>query len=269
MNSASKSGCYGEAENAAVEKEVQRLLPAGGRLLDVGCASGRLLSRFDDQAGFRAGIELDPVAAAAAHAHANELLVGSVEDPHLRFEPASFDVIVCADILEHLVDPLEALKRVAGWCQPHGFIVISLPNIAHWSARLRLLRGRWTYQPTGIFDDTHLRFFTIASALRLLTEASLHGAALQPAVPPPLSYQYPPAGLLPSRLRNRLDRGWGRLDFRAAGWRPQLFAYQFILTASTTAHSWPWESEVGGQNDRFLPAKVSPIPENGHSWFLA
>ena len=71
-----------------------------------------------------------------------------------------FDVVVFADVLEHLRDPLPVLRRAATLLAPGGAVLVSVPNIAHGDLRLNLLRGRFDYTPTGLLDDTHTRFFT-------------------------------------------------------------------------------------------------------------
>jgi 2-polyprenyl-3-methyl-5-hydroxy-6-metoxy-1,4-benzoquinol methylase len=140
---------------------VRGQLPRGGAVLDVGCASGGLLAALDAEAGHREGIELDPVAAAAARAHADAVHVGPVDEVDVA--EAAFDVVVLGDVLEHLPDPHVALERAQRWLRPDGRLVISLPNVAHWTVRLGLLLGRWEYRDRGILDDTHLRFFTRSS----------------------------------------------------------------------------------------------------------
>ena len=82
----------------------------------------------------------------------------------------SFDVIVLADVLEHLVDPaaLLAVVEERGLLADDGFLVISIPNAGHEAVLAELIKGRFTYQDTGLLDSTHLRFFTLASVRELL-----------------------------------------------------------------------------------------------------
>jgi SAM-dependent methyltransferase len=84
-----------------------------------------------------------------------------------------FDTIVFADVLEHLPDPVEALRRYRRLLAPGGKILVSVPNVAVWNVRLGLLLGRFRYTATGTLDRTHLRFFTRANLLRALREADL------------------------------------------------------------------------------------------------
>ncbi|HWC26500.1 MAG TPA: class I SAM-dependent methyltransferase, partial [Solirubrobacteraceae bacterium] len=155
-----KAQTYAAFGNGAIAAHARRLLPPGGRVLDVGCASGGLLALLRPHAAHLAGVELSPSAARAAARVADRVVCGALEDPQLPFEPASFDLVVLADVLEHLVDPAAGLARAAGWCRPGGAVLVSVPNVAHWQARLTLLRGRWPQRASGTFDAGHLRWFT-------------------------------------------------------------------------------------------------------------
>ena len=76
---------------------------------------------------------------------------------------SQFDYIIFADVLEHLQDPTTVLKDCQGLLNHHGEIIISIPNVAHFSNRLGLLFGIWNYGARGILDKTHLRFYTKSS----------------------------------------------------------------------------------------------------------
>jgi len=213
----SKAVVYRRFGNAALLRAVRDHLPAGGAVLDVGCASGGLLAELRGVAGRRVGIEVDPRAAAAAREHADEVHEGRVEvvDPHRRFE-----VVVLGDVLEHVAEPEAVLRRVRDWVTPGGRIVVSLPNVAHWSVRFALLAGRWDYRDSGILDDTHLRFYTWRT-----------GGSLVEAGGYRLLDRHPVVSRLGAHLGRPLpgpvESGWRRLGHR---W-PNLFAYQQLLVA--------------------------------------
>ena len=80
-----------------------------------------------------------------------------------------FDVVVAADVLEHTPAPTELLRLMIRAIKPNGIVLISVPNVTHWSIRLNLLMGRFDYEPIGIMDATHLRWFT-AKTIRSLVE---------------------------------------------------------------------------------------------------
>ena len=108
---------------------------------------------------------------------------GALEDPGLPFEPASFDLVVLADVLEHLPDPAAGLQRATSFCRPGGAVLVSVPNVAHWQARLQLLRGRWPQHDSGTFDASHLRWFTRDSLGALLRDGGLRDVELHAIVP--------------------------------------------------------------------------------------
>jgi SAM-dependent methyltransferase len=118
------------------------------------------------------GIELDPEAARRAERYCERVIVGDVEhlDVEGELDESSFDVVVFGDVLEHLKDPLAALKRLRFALQPEGYVVASIPNVAHGSVRLALLRGRFRYRSLGLLDETHLRFFTRESVEQLFED---------------------------------------------------------------------------------------------------
>jgi SAM-dependent methyltransferase len=122
-------------------------------------------------------VEREPAYAQEARTRLDEVVVADVEQldaPAL----GRFDALIAADVLEHLVDPWSALARYARLLEPGGTAVVSLPNVGHWSTYGHLLRGSWPRRPEGIFDATHLRWFTLSDALGLLTQAGLEPQAV-------------------------------------------------------------------------------------------
>jgi len=213
-----KAQTYAAFGNGAIAAHAQRLLPAGGSMLDVGCASGGLLALLRPRAAHLAGLELSRTAARAAAQVADHVVCGALEDPALPFEPDSFDLVVLADVLEHLADPAAGLARAAGWCRPGAAVLVSVPNVAHWHARMTLLRGRWPQADSGTFDAGHLRWFTRASLRALLDGAGLRDVELHAIVPALRNH------IRPARLAARAEPAWQALGRRAPG----LLGYQII-----------------------------------------
>ncbi len=151
------------------------LIGSNKRVLDVGCASGYLAEALTARGCTVSGVELDPDLADAARPHLEKLVVADVETCDLvdAFGPGTFDVVVFGDVLEHLRDPLPVLRQARPLLASGGMVVASVPNIAHGSIRLALLQGRFEYQPTGLLDNTHLRFFTLDSLGQLFRDAGL------------------------------------------------------------------------------------------------
>src|SRR3954468_17801908 len=169
--------------NAAYEgerPEVQALVPgAARRVLDLGCAAGALGAGLKRRAAGRevGGAEPAPAYAAAAEARLDRVVQGDVAEALAREDLGRFDCVVAADVLEHLSDPWEALRRAADLLEPGGTVVISLPNVRFFETFWQLgVRGRWPRREQGIFDATHLRWFTLSDARDLAAQAGLRVA---------------------------------------------------------------------------------------------
>ena len=135
-------------------------------VLDVGCATGALgaaYRRFNPRA-LLLGIDKDPVAAALAAERLDQVVVVDVEQDPMPFTlDRPIDCIVYGDIIEHLRDPWSVIRRHVEALSDDGTILICVPNMEHWSFVYRLLRGTWEYEPSGLLDDTHLRWFSLES----------------------------------------------------------------------------------------------------------
>lgn len=147
----------------------------GDTVLDVGCNAGyvgraareRLCVVFD-------GIEGDAAAAALAReAYRSVACVDLSSAPPWADVSGPYDAVLALDVLEHLPEPARVLSALAGLLAPGGRLVVSVPNVAHWTVRFGLLFGRFDYVETGILDRTHLRFFTRESLLEACTGAGL------------------------------------------------------------------------------------------------
>src|SRR3954468_686523 len=163
------------ARAAAYERARPEILvhipPTARRVLDLGCATGTTGAALKQrQDAHVTGIELEPEYAAEARRNLDEVIVGDVETATVE---GRFDALIAADVLEHLKDPWSALARYAQLLAPGATAVVSLPNVAHWSACACLASGTWPRKPEGIFDATHLRWFTRKDAIALLEQAGL------------------------------------------------------------------------------------------------
>jgi 2-polyprenyl-3-methyl-5-hydroxy-6-metoxy-1,4-benzoquinol methylase len=153
---------------------VLRLVPAGSRVLDVGCATGYLGAALIERGCSMWGVEQDPVAARKAAALYEDVATLDLEKSgELPWARDSFDVVLAADVLEHLRDPLRVLRLLREYAGPEAAFVISLPNVAHASVRLPLLFGRFRYRESGILDRTHCRLFTFSTARELVESSGL------------------------------------------------------------------------------------------------
>jgi 2-polyprenyl-3-methyl-5-hydroxy-6-metoxy-1,4-benzoquinol methylase len=141
----------------ALLDRLERVVPAKGALLDVGPNVGTCLALARERGWETCGIELN----AAAARHCREARGLDVRTGGLgpgAFAEASFDAVVLADVIEHLRDPLDALRLVRALLRPGGAVALSTPDIAGWAARLLQVK-----------PEEHLYYFTprtMAAALR-------------------------------------------------------------------------------------------------------
>jgi SAM-dependent methyltransferase len=188
----------------------------GRRILDIGCGYGHLGS-FLAQRGFTVtGVDY----------------AGIAHSPDIEFVPAdldnglppldrTFDFILCADVLEHLRDPLRMLMECRGLLAPGGALIASLPNSGHAYFRYQILMGRFPQEDRGLFDRTHLRFYTWDGWVELLSRA---GFAIQTLRCSGIPFAEAFPGLPMVELMERMSFASARI------WK-RLFAYQFIIRA--------------------------------------
>jgi 2-polyprenyl-3-methyl-5-hydroxy-6-metoxy-1,4-benzoquinol methylase len=149
---------------------ILRQIPLGSTVLDVGCATGYLAQPLVARGCRVWGVDKDPDAVArAALCYEDTCAVDLEECERLPWPEAHFDVVLCADVLEHLRDSERALQLVRRYVAPQGLLVVSLPNVAHASVRVPLAFGRFNYRRTGILDETHVRLFTFKTAQDLVS----------------------------------------------------------------------------------------------------
>jgi 2-polyprenyl-3-methyl-5-hydroxy-6-metoxy-1,4-benzoquinol methylase len=169
----------GEQYYSHVRREVAPLIPQQcQRVLEIGCGQGDTLVWLkDSQANCQwiGGVELFPESAKIAQQRLDWFCVGNIEGMDLPIEKASLDLILCLDVLEHLVDPWNVVARLDALLKPGGAIVVSIPNIRYFKASLGLVVfGNWRYEQEGTLDRTHLRFFTKKTAIELMQSSGLH-----------------------------------------------------------------------------------------------
>lgn len=148
----------------------------GLEVLDVGCGFATTSERIQALGNRVTGVELSPGAVGVARERLERVVEKDLQDVAgvaAELGEARFDVIIFADVLEHLAWPLPVLEAYLAFLKPGGHILVSLPNVGLWSVRAMHLLGRWDYQDTGVLDRTHLRFFTRRTARQLLESAGL------------------------------------------------------------------------------------------------
>jgi methionine biosynthesis protein MetW len=202
--------------------QVVQLVGSGHDVLDVGCADGDVGRLLQETGNRVSGLDRDEEAAEKARADLQRVVVADLDTSSLldHFEAASFDVVVLADVLEHLREPERALREATELLREGGRLVLSVPNVAHGALRLALLQGRWSYTEVGLLDRTHLHFFTRTSLLQLLEGVGLAVDDLRATVADPLGVE---VELEPDRIPATLVE-WVRHQ-------PDALHYQFVLTA--------------------------------------
>ncbi len=184
--------------------ELQARVPRDARrVLDLGCASGALGAALKARQDCHVlGVERVPGYAARARERLDEVLVADVEAlDFARLAPV--DCLICGDVLEHLVDPWRVLGDAAALLAPGRTVVVSLPNVRYWETFWQLgAKGTWPRRAVGIFDRTHLRWFTLRDAYGLLDQAGCDVVAVDRLYR--LGPERPPLrGALVSRLPGR------------------------------------------------------------------
>jgi SAM-dependent methyltransferase len=222
-------GVFGADDLQEAPAIMSRWVPSDGAILDVGCGGGAisvLIGR--GRTGTMLGVEPDAIRAETARARGLDVVTG-VLDGRLLAERGPFDAILFTDVLEHLVAPGEILALAATGLRPGGCIIASVPNVAHWTVRFRLLLGRFDYRESGIMDATHLRWFTRKSFVSLFERHGFKIVKLDASSGIWLSeYSRFPFKFLPRGLRRWLINSLSR-SF------PGLFGAQHIVKAELSA----------------------------------
>ena len=152
-------------------------IPLSARtVLDVGCAQGALGEAYlrRNPNARMLGVDTDEEAVGHAAARLSEAVCADVEVTPMPFSvPDGIDCIVYGDVLEHLREPWSVLAAHVEHLAPDGTVLICMPNVEHWRFALALLNGTFDYEEQGLFDRTHLRWFTPRTMGKILTNAGL------------------------------------------------------------------------------------------------
>ena len=193
------------------------------RVLDIGCGAGNLGAALKLQGNECYGITLSENEAALAQSRLSGVVVGDVEAMQaLPFPRQFFDVVIFGDVLEHLRNPQRTLQLVKPYLKMGAKVIASIPNVANIEVRWDLLRGHFDYQPTGILDNTHLRFYTLGTAKELIASV---GYQVEDVKFTHWNWE------LPRPIQMLLARYEWEVKTRMARWWPGLFATQFVIYA--------------------------------------
>lgn len=195
-----------------------------GKIFDVGCANGEL-SEFATSIGHQ--VTATDVNYPPKHLEKTKFIQSDLDKGVPTAVVDKFDLVICADVLEHLRSPDTLLHDLLKNLEDSGKIVASIPNFGHWYPRIRVLFGKFDYDSRGILDQTHLRFFTKKSFIRMANTAGYDVTSVShTGIPFEIMLRGAPkrkfgwSGLL--KFLALIDRSLCRL-------RSTLFAYQFIF----------------------------------------
>jgi predicted TPR repeat methyltransferase len=195
-------------------------------VLDLGCSSGLLASRVRALGHHVTAADVleHPQVRDRVDSFVRADLDQGLPDELMALGP--FDVVLAADVLEHLREPRSLIEQIGTVLADGGALIASVPNFAHWYARVRSAFGLFDYDQRGVLDQGHVRFFTRRSFRRLLRDTGFSIMRLE-------------ATGLPIEV---LTRGGGRairalrsLDRLAVALRPTLFGYQFVCQCEPVA----------------------------------
>ncbi len=212
------------------------------RILDLGCGDGTVGSELRRAGHTVVGVDLHPAPGAADRL--DRFVVADLDDGLPPDIGDGFDVVLAADVFEHLKQPDRLLDELRAVLAPGGRIVASIPNVAHWYPRLRFASGRFDYDSRGILDRTHLRFFTRASFTRLAA-ASGYAVGRVRSTSLPLEVLDRGRSAVGESGARRAVRATDRIS-RAA--LPNLFTYQWLFELRATGGSPAARHAVAGDD---------------------
>jgi SAM-dependent methyltransferase len=192
------------------------------RVLDVGCGEGHLAMRLAKRGYQVTGVE-SPGQCGDSFPSCVRLIAGDIEDPAIELD-GPYEYVLCADVLEHLCDPMKVLLRMRCLLTANGTLIASLPNSGNIYFRANVLAGRFPKDDRGLFDRTHLHFFTWNGWVDLFRRGGFQVD------------QVKPTGIPIGLALSDWEQSWPvRLAemacYHAARVWKKLFAYQFVVAA--------------------------------------
>ena len=200
-----------------IDRQALDYVPYKSVVLDVGCATGFMGAYLKQKKQCQVyGVEFRPEEIHIAQNKLDGVIKGDIVDSKIiksilhKTKYKKFDVILATSVIEHVTDTSQALKNMLKILKPNGLLIMSTPNIAHWSIRWNLLLGKFEYIDYGILDNTHLHFFTTDSFRKLLLAEGLK---------------------IDQFLIDAEGGGYPRISLVLARIWPKVFAYQMLIVA--------------------------------------
>lgn len=212
---------------SGINRDIVGFIQNKAIVLDVGCADGEFGRALKERKNCTVfGVEKNKKSAKKAKRFLDRVFCIDIEKTKPKIMAASIDVIVFADVLEHLKEPEKIIKKYSHFLKPNGKIIVSVPNVANFFIRKDILFGKFEYARQGILDENHLRFFTLKTIKKTIQD---------------LGFRVIKIKATRNALRNRLVQkgfqaiGIGKVydnaDYLVANAWKSLFAQQFVILA--------------------------------------
>ncbi|MEI6022844.1 MAG: class I SAM-dependent methyltransferase [bacterium] len=196
------------------------LVKPNTKVLDIACASGYLASFLQEKGCTIDGVDFDDAYIEEAKKYCNAYVLDITKEDVVGM----YDVIILGDILEHTVDPEGILRKIQKNLTKDGYIIISTPNIVNIYARIKILFGNFDYAEKGIFDKTHVHFFTRKTLRQTVDSAGYDIEKME--------YTIIPVQLVFKKLPKSIINSVAHILYGITTIWPTLFAYQFVVKIS-------------------------------------
>jgi glycosyltransferase involved in cell wall biosynthesis len=196
------------------------------KVLDLGCSGGLLSERVQQLGHHVTGVDVLEIE--GVRARVDRFIVADLDRgiPAEAREGGPYDVVLCADILEHVRQPEQLMRQARDVLAPGGVLITSVPNFGHFYARIRTVLGLFDYDQRGVLDNGHVRFFMRRGLLHRIRSAGFT-VVHQEATGLPLDVLTNGGNGAGRRLLRIVDRFLVTV-------RPTLFGYQFICMSEPT-----------------------------------
>lgn len=156
------------------QQKILEIVGSQKKILEIGASTGYMTKAFLDNDCIVDVVETNKIASAKISKGVRRKINYSIEDEKINNKLSkNYDFIIMADVLEHLVDPIKALRILYKIAQQQTRLIVSSPNVASWPMRKQLFfKGDFEYQDNGLLDKTHLHFYTVNTLPKTLSENS-------------------------------------------------------------------------------------------------
>lgn len=209
--------------------QILKLLKEGNgkSLLDIGCADGELSQNISNLGWIVTCVEPNKIDADIAASKNLQVINKSIKNS-IKIISKKYDVILLADVIEHLHSPSREIKLLKKLLKVDGYFLLSVPNVAHFYVRLFLFFGVFEYTDRGILDKTHVTFYTKKSIINFLIKSDL-SPKIMGVTPTPFEIFFKNKKIL------LLSKLFLHIIYLITLVRPSLFGYQFIVKAENNA----------------------------------